>query len=329
MKQEKFRSISTQNDERIACNGISRCDVEAEQTQLNFGARIQWNSEKYPISGHLLANQLQEINENRALIINTEQQASSKIKLKSHYSTQEFGLNYTKNKFQTSLNLSKGIRTPNLFELFGDRGSFKGNSNLLPEKANAITFGLQYQIKQFNLSSSIYRQGIDNAIVAIFNTSGVGSYTNVSSALLHGFELQGDVSIQDNLSLSMQMSLIDSETSSEFIAFDDKKLPGIYHQQFRVALLYKVSPNWQVKITRSLDNELYFNRSNKFQAENNQAGSGNPADRSLTNLSLNWQTTQYHVSFSFNNLFNETYQDLANRPVQGRNIQLKFSIEDI
>lgn len=325
ISKQNFTSFSTQNGEVIQCNGISSCDVKAEQTQLNFGARIEWKSESYPVSSYILGNQLQEKNENSAL--NTMN--SQKLTNDTHYSTQELGITYGRNKINTSLNFSNGIRTPTLFELFGDRGSFKGNSNLLPEEASTITLGLQYQINSVNLSSSVYRQDLDNSIVAIFNSSGVGSYTNVGGALLNGFEFQANLSLLDNLSFSMQMSLIDSETASPFTAFDNKKLPGIYHQQYSASLLYKIWSNWQIKINSSLDKDLYFNRSNQFESTNSNVGNGNPANRHLTNLSLNWRTQQYNASLSFNNIFNENYQDLANRPAQGRSIQLKFSIEDL
>ena len=325
IKQENFNSFSTQNGEPIQCNGISSCDIKAQQTQVNFGARIEWKSHDYPVSTYILSNQLRENNENIALNVSD----SEKHQKKTHYSTQELGVNYQRNNIKTSLNLSNGIRTPTLFELFGDRGSFKGNSNLLPEEASTATLGFQYQNSLFNLSSSLYRQDLENTIVAIFNSSGVGSYTNVGGAILNGFELQGSVSLLDDLSFSMQISLIDSDTSSEFVAFDNKKLPGIYHQQYSATLLYKLTNAWKMKINSSLDKDLYFNRSNKFQSTNSNLGSGNPANRSLTNLSLNWQIQKYNVSLSFNNLLNEKYQDLANRPAQGRSIQLKFSIEDI
>jgi len=325
IKQENFNSFSTQNGEPIQCNGISSCDIKAQQTQVNLGARIEWKSHDYPVSTYILSNHLRENNENIALNVSD----SEKHHKKTRYSTQELGVNYQRNNIKTSLNLSNGIRTPTLFELFGDRGSFKGNSNLLPEEASTATLGLQYQNSLFNLSSSLYHQDLENTIVAIFNSSGVGSYTNVGGATLNGFELQGSVSLLDDLSFSMQISLIDSDTSSEFVAFDNKKLPGIYHQQYSATLLYKLTNAWKIKINSSLDKDLYFNRSNKFQSTNSNLGSGNPANRSLTNLSLNWQIQKYNVSLSFNNLLNEKYQDLANRPAQGRSIQLKFSIEDI
>jgi vitamin B12 transporter len=325
INKQTFSSYSTNNGQVNQCNGISACDIKAKQTRLNYGARIEWQSTHYPLNSYLLNSQLQEKNENIALNTTNPQYSQQT----DRYSTSEFGLNYGQKQLNTSINISKGIRTPTLFELFGDRGSFKGNSNLLSEEASTVTLGAQYKIKALHISSSVYYQDLDNSIVAIFNSSGVGSYTNVGRALLKGFEFQADTSITSDLSLSMQVSLIDSKTGSEFIAFDDKKLPGIYHQQYSAALLYQFTKSWRVKINNSIDKELYFNRSNQFQSSTNQIGGGNPANRNLTDLSLSWRTEKYNTTLSFNNLFNEQYQDLANRPAQGRSIQLKFSIQDI
>ena len=72
-----------------------------------------------------------------------------------------------------------------------------------------------------------------------------------------------------------------------------------------------------------------FNRSNSFETNTEQGKDGNPANRIITDLSISWRNKGYSVNFSINNLFDEQYQDLANRPAQGRSVQLKLSLEDI
>jgi outer membrane receptor protein involved in Fe transport len=58
-------------------------------------------------------------------------------------------------------------------------------------------------------------------------------------------------------------------------------------------------------------------------------GEGNPANRIVSDLSVLWGQGKHRLSLSINNLLNETYQDLANRAAQGRNIQFKYTIEEI
>lgn len=327
--KQTFTSYSTHNGKPNECNGISSCDIEAEQEQLNLGTRISWQSESLPLYSYLLANQLREKNSNIAL----NQELADKETSQEQYNTQELGLSYGDKKLTTSLNWSNGIRTPTLYELFGDRGAFKGNDNLLPEQAETYTLAMKYRTDWssifFDTSASIYKQSLENSIVAIFNSSGTGTYTNVSSAELSGLEIQASAQLTPALSLSLQAHIIDSDTSSEYVAFDNKKLPGIYHQQYSAALQFQINEAWRIKISNSIDKELYFNRSNLFESDSSQAKDGNPADRIVTDFALGWRNKHYSVNLSCLNLFDKQYQDLANRPAQGRSIQLKFSIEDI
>ncbi len=329
LSKQKFSSYGERNGEPTKCNGISACDIQAEQYRMNLGARLTWQSISFPLHSYLLINQLNEDNSNIALNqLNADTKKSSE-----QYNTQEIALNYGKKEFTASINWSNGLRTPTLYELFGDRGSFKGNDNLLPEQAETYSLSIKYHKKtptgSIALSSSVYQQFLEDSIVAIFNSSGTGSYTNVSNAELLGFELQANSEINTNLSLSLQAHIIDSNTQSKFLAFNNKSLPGIYHQQYGVSLAYKLNNSWRIELNSKLDKDLYFNRSNQFEVNQQQGKSGNPANRAITDLSLQWHVNNYHINLTCLNLFDENYQDLANRPAQGRSFQLKFSIEDI
>ena len=317
--KETFSSISEVNGKTRQCNSISACDLKATQQQFNMGGRLSWSSQSLPLSSYVLFNRLSEDNSNITLY-----QANNSKKITNNaYNTQEFGLSYNTNKTQSALNWSDGVRTPTMFELFGDRGAFKGNSNLLPEEAETYSTSISYQetLASIALTSTmaIYHQAMDNAIVAIFNTSGTGSYRNVSSAKIKGLEWQLNSQITNALSMSLQINLLDSKTNSAFVAFNNKKLPGIYHQQYSASLDYKFNNQWQIKIISQLDKALYFDRPNISSISNKR----------VTDLSVQWQLNNYRINFNCANLFNQAYQDLANRPAQGRSIQLKFSIEDI
>ena len=316
---ETFSSTSEFNSDTKQCNGISACDLKATQQQFNVGGRLSWSSQSLPLSSYVLFNRLSEDNSN----ITLNQANNSKKITNNAYNTQEFGLSYNTNKTQSALNWSDGIRTPTMFELFGDRGAFKGNSNLLPEEAETYSTSLNYKetLASIALSSTmaIYYQAMENAIVAVFNTSGTGSYRNVSSAKIKGLEWQLNSQITNALSMSLQINLLDSKNNSAFVAFNNKKLPGIYHQQYSASLDYKFNNQWQIKIISQLDKALYFDRPNISSISNKR----------VTDLSVQWQLNNYRINFNCANLFNQAYQDLANRPAQGRSIQLKFSIEDI
>jgi vitamin B12 transporter len=327
LNKQHFNSLSFDNNGQISCNGISGCDVIAKQTQLLLGTRLEWQQNNGPLSAYTLVTQLNEKNQNVAL----KQSDTETFNSEQDHQTQEFGLVYQGLRIKTELIASNGIRTPTLFELFGDRGLFKGSKDLLPEQAKTLSLGATYNNQiahlSYSLNASAYHQQSDNAIVAIFNSSGVGAYRNVSDATLNGLELETKITVSPALSLNVQANIIDSQTSSAIKSFNHKKLPGIYHQQYSLSVNYQLNPQWKIHLRSAVDKDLYFNRPNIFTSTNGQAGK--PAQRRITDIQLGYTSGAYHLNVSINNLFDQQYQDLANRPAQGRSIQFKLSIQGI
>ena len=92
-----------------------------------------------------------------------------------------------------------------------------------------------------------------------------------------------------------------------------------------ISLNYQFTPEWKIHLRSAVDRDLYFNRANIFESMNGQAGK--PAQRRLTDIQLGFTSGVYSLNLSMNNLFDQQYQDLANRPAQGRSIQFKISIQ--
>jgi len=327
LNNQDFDSLSFDNNGQIGCNGISNCDVIAGQDQLLIGSRFEWQQSNGPFSTYSLLTQLNEQNKNIAV----NQSDAEAFNSAQDHQTQEIGIVYQGQHLKTELIASNGIRTPTLFELFGDRGLFKGSDELMPEQAKTLNLGVAYnnQSTQMNysLNTSIYHQQSDNAIVAIFNSSGVGAYENVSNAALNGLEIETKLAITPALRLSLQANIIDSKTSSIITSFNNKRLPGVYHQQYSFSVNYQFSPEWKIHLRSALDKDLYFNRANIFESTNGQTGK--PEQRRLTDIQLGYTSGIYRLNLSMKNLFDQQYQDLANRPAQGRNIQFKLSIQGI
>jgi vitamin B12 transporter len=327
LNKQDFDSLSVNKNGQINCNGISSCDVIAQQTQLLIGSRFEWEQQNTPLSAYSLMTQLNEKNQN----IPVNQSNAQTFNSNKDHQTQEIGIVYQAQHIKTELLASNGIRTPTLFELFGDRGLFKGSEELLSEQAKTLNLNVLYKNTlaqmDFSINTSIYYQQSDNAIVAIFNSSGVGAYENVSDAVLNGLEFETKLAISAVLSINVQANIIDSQTSATIKAFNNKKLPGIYHQQYSLSLNYQFTPKWKIHLRNAVDKDLYFNRANIFESTNGHAGK--PAQRHITDIQLGYKTGVYRLNLSINNLFDQQYQDLANRPAQGRSIQFKLSIQGI
>lgn len=318
INNQAFVSDSWVNQQRPVCNNIQSCDVKATQRLLNLGTRLNWPASS-AVHYSFLWNYLSAKNSNDARY---KPDTNTLTNSYSHHSA-EFDVSYQFSHQRVSAHIAKGIRTPTLSELFGDRGSFKGNEDLEAELANSLSLNWLARWPTINVQNTLYAQQIDNSIVAIFNSSGIGSYTNVASSTLFGLSAQFDIALTPNLKLVATIDLIDSNTESDIPAFDNKKLPGIYHQQYQVQAQYSFNQTWYLSLQTRIENDLYFDRANKVSAN-----SGFPTDRNTTQLQLSWHHTKYSASLAINNIFNQSYYDLANRPAAGRSINFKFTIKE-
>lgn len=313
---QRFISRTHVPGEQVFCNGISVCDVKATTNQWLLGTRLDWQSDESPLSSHVLVTNLRDDSDSLTLnkINNTKEQQ------RDNFTSGELGALYRWRNIDFSGSLSRGVRMPTMFERYGDRGLFKGNGNLKPEQSTAMSLAADYQQASWSVSSSLYVKRVSDAIIATFNSSGIGSYDNVSDADISGWELQGDYQLSEQLSISGQINLIDSNNNSPFVAFNNKKLPGIYHQELSGNLSYHINETWSLDVASEYSKGLHFNLPNK-----SAKGASN---RWLTNISARWQRSQYVFYVGIDNLFDEGYQDLANRPAQGRSFFIKFSFEE-
>ncbi|OIQ46855.1 MAG: hypothetical protein BM565_09610 [Gammaproteobacteria bacterium MedPE] len=322
VNQQQFTSRSFVNGATINCNGISACDIRARTTQWVAGSRADWQSTDKVASAHLLISQLFDDSSNVVL----NQPNGTKENNDSDFFSAELGTQYRWRTINFGAALSRGVRMPTMFERYGDRGLFKGNGSIRPEQSDALSLSADYDAVHWSLSSALYVKQVSDAIVATFNSSGIGSYGNVNDAQIRGFELQADYQLSAAISFQGQMNLVDSESKSPFVAFNHKKLPGIYHQEYNAKVSIDLSQDWSLDVAAQYSKGLYFNLGNKV--EQHTQGNGNPSDRLLSNINLRWQQRGFVVNVGVNNVFDESYQDLANRPAQGRNLFIKFSFEE-
>jgi vitamin B12 transporter len=326
---QEFTSHSTYNGESTSCNGIGACDVKATSSQWVWGTRVDWRNDNAPLSSHLLISQLIDSSDNIVLNQNNmalNQNNSEKITNDNDFMSGEVGFSYDWRTYTFAGALSHGVRMPTLFELYGDRGLFKGNGNLNPEQSNAVSLSVDYTQATWSINSSVYYKQVEDAIVATFNSAGIGSYGNINDANIAGWELQADYQLTKDMTLYGQVNIVDSVSKSVFIAFNNKKIPNIYHQEISAKLSYDISEQWSINLNTQYSQGLYFNLTNRV--EQHSQGNGNPSDKWLTNVQANWQHNAYSLSISVNNVFDDKYQDLANRPAQGSNFLIKFSFEE-
>ncbi|KMT66384.1 TonB-dependent receptor plug domain-containing protein [Catenovulum maritimum] len=319
---EKYQSTSYKNSETFYCDQSSsvksNCDISAKQEKIVLTNRINYHSANW--SSFFQHSSQFESNSN----IETNALSPEKIDRDKTYHTTEFGVAYQAEQSNYVLNLHSASRPPTLFELFGDRGAFKGNKNLQDERSDSISFEYDYQTQAFAFDFAFYHKNLTNSIVAIYYSSGAGHYENVSDAKLQGVESGISYKLNDAIDISARTELLNSNTSSDKVtSSNDRYLPGIYHYNFNYQITYKASDQLNLTWSQQLRDKLYYNKPNKFDDGH---------DNSLNNqtdIALRYQYQDYKLTTTVFNLFNNHYQDLANRPTQGRRLQLTLTIENL
>lgn len=315
---QEFESNTLVNQQKPSCNGISQCDVKAQQTQLHLGHAIRWQDKTKAWQVNWSVDAFVSETENQIL----HQKDINKVSGEADYFTQQFSVDYHQKDHRYSAQLSRGIRTPTMYELFGDRGSLKGNDGLKPEFSTSLSVNSQHFYNNWTLQQSVFYQQVEDSIVAIFNARGVGSYDNVSEVSMLGWSGHAQYAWSD-VSVGGSIDLLNSSTSSEFRAFDNKKQPGVYHQQLNGFVQWQINSAWSVRFESIWDAGLYYDRANNISSRNELT-----SDRQLSNFSVSYDGNYFTSSFHIKNLFNQSYLDLANREAAGQQIRFSITIKE-
>ena len=229
----------------------------------------------------------------------------------------------SKKNLELSFNISKSYRYPNLNDLYWQEG---GNIDLESEKTNNIALGIKQSLNisnyKFIPSLNIYCATIKNYIQWTPNSEGLWSPENLSKVENSGLEL-GLKHILARNKISIQQEVLYSYTKS--INKGNAKRQLIYIPLHQVAVNQSVSLK---KITLHLQNKIVGKR---FITSDNLS---NLNPYWIMNLSANYliniKKQKINLGLELNNIFNEQYQTIAQRPMPGFNfaLSLKYSIHE-
>ncbi|VAX11183.1 hypothetical protein MNBD_GAMMA26-2677, partial [hydrothermal vent metagenome] len=135
--------------------------------------------------------------------------------------------------------------------------SFIGNSSLQPEILDSYELSWEYQSGGTRTRAALFYNDIEDLIIArdtgatefIFPfTYEIRQYTNVSTAITQGLELEFDHPITDTLDFAANYTYLDTEDGDN----DDKQLPYRSHHSGNVQLTHSYAPwglttalNWE------------------------------------------------------------------------------------
>jgi vitamin B12 transporter len=148
---------------------------------------------------------------------------------------------------------SQGFKAPSLYQLYGNYG----NLQLRPEAGESWDAGVeQHGWNQRLVASATYFQRYSRDLIEFFdcvslndcpNPSG-GYYANIARAAAHGVELQSTLSVTDDLTLTGNYTLTDTEDKSPGSATSGNELPRRPKDMANVSAAYR----WAAPLTTSV-----------------------------------------------------------------------------
>lgn len=211
-------------------------------------------------------------------------------------------------------NLARNIRIPSLYELMGDRGFLVGNPDLTPETAIAGDAGFGYTQARLQIDALLFHRSLDNAIVASYDSRGVGRFENVAQAEITGFEFSLNKNLPYQLSIGLRSTLQEPVDRSDIKDRAGKALPGLYEHASSLSLTH-AGQRIQNKLEYSLEEGGFYAPGEVEPIE----------DKHLINYLLSYQFTHSSVAFEANNLLDTLYQDYHRYPAPGRNYFIKLT----
>ena len=244
----------------------------------------------------------------------------------NHYIEPQIGLKYFPIKYVTvKTNLAKYYREPSFYEMFGDRGIYNGNSELTAE--SGINFDAGFEInyrfknkilKQLNMSMTYFKSVIEDMIVIVYHSGGIGTAENISTAHIQGIEYSINTNFFKYIDVFCNYTWQDAKNKTRLQDIDGNKIPG----RFEHSLLEGIS-------IKNRWGKIYFNyvfeKGTYYDSPNNLKA----ADKEEYNLGLSLVKWGFILTFEAKNLDNSRYEDFAGYPQPGRSFYatLKYAFK--
>lgn len=226
-----------------------------------------------------------------------------------------FKYNFTENISLRS-NIGQYWRIPSFFELYGDRGFVKGNSDLQAETGLNFDIGLQYQNDKFNVSAFYFYSDIEDIIVYIYDAQGIGRADNIGQAKIQGIELSLAVNLNILGNINLNYTYQDAINYSEVTLFNGKKLPS----HFENKLFFRWEKNYNTF--------LFFYE--YLYEDGNYYDSANLLPKKIKrnhNIGLTYKNKNLQINTEIRNLGNENFEDYHGYPTPGTSFFISLGYE--
>jgi len=207
-------------------------------------------------------------------------------------------------------NVGRYYRLPSFFELFGDRGSVKGEPDLEPENGYNWDAGLSWEFgsrkRPGRLDIAYFSSSINNVIVFLQH-QGVAFPGNIRKADSRGIETMIDWSFTPHWSLAASYTWQDTENGGDPPSVRGNKLPGRYED------------NWDLRLKWKTHRWKFYYHFVKAEGAFLDAENFSPLeDRLLHNAGISYLVRGWTFSLDAKNLGDESFSDIDGFPLPGR-----------
>lgn len=217
--------------------------------------------------------------------------------------------------------ISRAVRHPTLPELFGNRGSMRGNSTLTSEKSTNLEAGFSWTLprpssffRSAKFRASAFKLSRNNLIQIVVNSQGVGSAENIAKGEIEGLEIETSLQLGEHFFFTQGLSQLDHRIVESSFPFEvNKKLPGIYGMSWKPEVEWRQGPI-SIRYNLVYEEEMYYDRTNLFRA----------ADKVLHDATITLKHDPWLVALSGFNLADEDIEDFYGWPRPGRHFHLSL-----
>lgn len=302
--EERFSSRYLDDDDSYLCTTPQgNCDQIAYQkgTQVLLGSRWANKKQDQQITADIYQSRITSYNRKRNTVLGSEEKDNSFVGYNLKYSL-------FNDKSEAHFSIKHSNRQPSLYQLFGDRGLLLGNPDLLDETSLSYSIDHLHRFnKRHQINSAIFYRQLENAIVPVYDSRGVGRYENSKDAYLAGIEWKWR--FQGNHFYShLGTDLYQSKSYDDDVkSFDNKQIAGIYHNSLSLIMGWNQQRH-NVELVNSINSNIYIDRSNLISGD----------DHYLLDANYQYQYSKASLGFTIKNLTDTQYKDFTNRPAIGR-----------
>jgi iron complex outermembrane receptor protein len=235
------------------------------------------------------------------------------------YSSPQIGIKYLPAHWLTfKANYAKYTREPTFFELFGDRGFFLGNPDLVAEKGINLDAGIDLAwkpaggpVSYLSATAAWFFSDVEDIITKVYNAQGIGKSVNVEGSEITGVESSLTIDFLGCFRLTANATWQDTVNLDSQSEFNGKDLPG----RFKEAYLGRLEATYRGVTAHAeaiLNRGMYYDTANLLEA----------ADQKEVNAGVSLPVKAFLITLEGKNLTNERYEAFNGFPQPGQRATL-------